>query len=253
MAKNVFFNNGSNKSLKEMYININGVNRKIVKGYIGIGGVNKVFWDKTLEVGHYWLIDASGTKEYKSNGTLVSSSSNNTTWNCPVSGNYSIELHAQGGTGGSGDGYSQVAMKRAAAAGGGGGGGSGVLFSSVSLTQQTYSISISASRTTFGTYYVDKGYNGGNGTAPGSAGYGGQPGSYYPTSSGKQLAYQGNSGTYQNSVLSSWASATGGNGGSGGSTIGNYGNGGKGGDATQSSGQSGQSGQPGAIIIRKVA
>lgn len=268
MAKNVFFNNGSNKSLKEMYININGVNRKIVKGYIGIDGVNKVFWDKTLEIGHYWLIDASGTKEYESNGTLVSSNSNNITWACPVSGNYSIELHATGGNGGSGHGENDFQMVfdtptwTAAAAGGGGGGGSGCIIKSIYLDAKEYTITIDVNQQTSFSIndteliYVKNGSIGNNGSAnsfgvpSATGGYGGSPGLCSDTAT--QLSSNGGTGG-QDAIMGAYASASGGNGGTGGSTIGNYGNGGNGGSATQNGGSSGQSGQPGAIIIRKVA
>ena len=253
MAKNVYFGAGGNHRVKAITFRA-GSNRKVIRGWIGIGGSNHLFFDDSIEAGHYWLIDADGTKEYNANGTLVKSNSTKTSWTCPSAGNYSIELHARGGSGGAGEGDSWVASDAASAGGGGGGGGSGVRFDNVNLSAQAYSIELGTSRTTFGSYYVNNGGNGGDGYASNWTGRGGSGGSTatYSPSTGVNLASYGQSGEGDGSHMSSWASASGGRGGSGGSSIGSYGDGGDGGDATQSGGDYGQSGRPGAIIIRKL-
>ena len=264
MAKNVYFGAGGNHRVKAITFRA-GSNRKVIRGWIGVGGANRLFFDDSLEVGHYWLIDADGTKEYSANGTLVKSSSTKTSWTCPSAGNYNIELHATGGRGGSGKGENDFTMVfdnpqwSAAAAGGGGGGGSGCIIQNISLSQKSYKISIDESNETRFyideniSYYVRNGSSGEDGTAD-SFGVptadGGQGGSVGATNA-TNIARTGTSGD-QDAIMGAYASASGGDGGSGGSTIGSYGDGGAGGSASQSGGNSGQYGKPGAIIIRKL-
>ena len=266
MAKNVYFGAGGNHRVKAITFRA-GSNRKVIRGWIGIGGANRLFFDDSIEIGHYWLIDADGTKEYSANGTLVKSSSTKTSWTCPSAGNYSIELHASGGRGGSGDGDNDFQMIfgnpswTAAAAGGGGGGGSGCIVKSVYLDAKEYTIAIDVNQqTSFSindteSIYVKDGSIGNSGTADAfgvpsaTGGHGGSPG--LCSNNATQLSSNGGTGG-QYAIGGAYASADGGYGGTGGSTIGNYGDGGDGGSATQNGGNSGQFGRPGAIIIRKL-
>lgn len=265
MAKRYYVGiDGVARKIKKCYIGVNGVARKVVKGYVGVEGIAREFIE-TVEIGHYWLIDSSGTKEYMSNGTLVASSNNRTSWACPADGTYSIELHGQGGTGGTSvwmaeSGYEDMRwVEYYAAATGGGGGGSGLITSAVLSGGITYTCSI-GSTTEFNNLSCGPGKNGGNGSAsvslynPPRA----TPGTGGSATGGRASAGKnGTSYAYEND---SAGGIPGSAGGSGGSTIGSYGNGGDsgtvphpGGVNSGSSSFQGHSGNPGAIIIRKTS
>lgn len=244
MAKKIYIGvNNVTREVKKAYVGVNNVARKIKAGYVGVNNVARPFIS-TIEVGHYWLIDANGTKEYSSNGTLLSSNTNKTTWTCLESGTYSIELHGKGGDGGTGIAnfhmvhnitYDYGTNRMAGA--GGGGGGSGVIYSSISLIKNDdFTITWNGGATTLSgaskTYSCNPGTNGGNGTAsdPWSSyvsahgGAGGAIATY--TSGGTNLASAGSGGDAE------WywgnSRAAGGAGGSGGATVGSYGDGGNG-------------------------
>lgn len=220
----------------------------------------------SVATGTYWLIDSNGINEYDSSGTVVSSSSTvPSTWTCPGSGDYTVELHATGGRGGSGytyvfqqSGNSTSSNNYGISSSGSGGGGSGAIFT-LSLTKNSsHTISITSSKTNFDSNYVNGGSNGKDGSNySNSTGVkGGSYGSY--SSGGTLLASSGSSGKYSYSDSASSVALTGGSGGSGGATIGNYGNGGNGSPTKASYGSGSLTyknytyGTSGAIIIRKL-
>ena len=274
MAKNVYFGAGGNHQVKAITFRA-GSNRKVIRGWIGVGGANRLFFDDSLEVGHYWLIDASGTKEYKSDGTLVSSNNNSTTFQVDVTLQCSIEMHGPGGAGGDAmfD-YSTwmsfgTTYYDSSSAGGGGGGGSGVLFENVTLAPAIYDIIIGTTSNNQATkiiqnntdlYVCNRGMHGGSGSASYSTAYAGSGGQYaqFTPSTGTNLASAGRNGQSDEASATFGIGAeecNGGVGGSGGSTIGNYGTGGTG--ARSVAGQRRVTrcydyGVNGAIIIRKL-
>lgn len=265
MAKKYYIGvDGVARKIKKCYIGVDGVARKVVKGYVGVENIAREFIE-TIEVGHYWLIDLDGTKEYMSNGTLVTSSINRTSWVCPTDGTYSIELHGQGGSGGSSQwvansGYEgSTWVEYYAAASGGGGGGSGLITSAVLTGGLVYSCSID-STTTFDNLSCGPGGNGTNGSASAEM-YSGPR--YNPGVGGRAsggLASEGAKGTGYARTNDNPLGVQGAEGGSGGSTIGSYGNGGAAGKPWVSGGVNsgsysfqGYNGNPGAIIIRKTS
>ena len=279
MAKKLYIGNGNiARNVKSIYVGVNGVARKVKKGYIGVNGIARQFYE-SLEVGHYWLIDISGTKEYTAAGLLVSSSSEKTMWVCPTSSNYTVEIHGYGGTGGTGiyKGLSKrinfTYRRGYAAACGGAGGGSGAIFTLSLSGGVSYQIIIASTvggYSKFDDYQVNAGGNGGDGsvsfsspTHQGSYTVGAAGSTATFTSGGTNIAkYVASSYHYGDSMISTsmFYGITGPDGQSGGSTIGNYGTGGKGGDCPDSGGTIrdstyygyGENGQPGAIIIRKL-
>lgn len=279
MAKKIYIGNASvARNVKSIYVGVNGVARKVKKGYIGVNGIARQFYE-SLEVGHYWLIDISGTKEYTASGVLVTSNSNKTNWSCPASGGYTVEIHGYGGTGGRGiykgieERINFMYYRGFCAACGGAGGGSGAIYTLTLSGGSTYPIIIASSPggySKFDQYQVDAGENGGDGyvyfysaSDQGSYNVGKAGKTAAFTSGGTNIAkYVQESYRYGDSMISteSFYGIDGPEGQSGGATIGTYGTGGKGGECPSSYGTIstetkygyGEEGQPGAIIIRKL-
>ena len=221
-----------------------------------------MFRDKSIEVGHYWIIDSNGTKEYKADGTLVSSNSNRTSWTCPDTGSYYLELHGKGGDGAAGVGKENADYVAGmyyythSCASGGGGGGSGA-YTSMALNGGDVVACQIANEVRFGGYQCAPGYDGYEGSANAtywnknnfSPGIGGGRGEGAPNMI--TLSTSGSDGS-GDSALQSYVRTQGGSGGSGGSTIGNYGDGGMGGGGDSGiSSNPGTVGKLGAIIIKK--
>ena len=275
MAKNVYFEASGNHRVKAISIGASG-NKKVVKGYIGVNGTNRLFFEDVYGVGYCWLIDASGTKEYNSAGTLVTQNSNSTSWTCPVDGVFSFEIHAYGGPGANGDGdyYNRNGITRAGAAGGTGGSGSGTIIDNVNCPIN-HVLNIKLGTEFDGTYHstnvrsadgsnlINLLCNPGSGASSSHVRVTmydfevrsyppGQVGSYFygrtiASASVQAQTYENENGT------TAFASGT--VGGSGGATIGNYGDGGRGDDANQNGPiqYSDKPGKPSAVIIRRVS
>lgn len=208
-----------------------------------------------VPIGTIWLFTSNGTFE------------------APIDGKYSLELH--GGGGGGGGGYLAYADSEAIAegykdsyAGGGGGGGSGELFETTYTKGATISIKIGAGGKGGGspTFWLidsycsgmnEKGTDGGTTTAgvfSVAGGKGGGKSSEYEYSYGNatvgsggagsgSLATSGANGIKQESYYGTFAAGGQGNKNNKSQT---YGDGGSGGGPQ---GKAGTAGQPGAVII----
>ena len=210
---------GKARNVKSLYVGVNGKARRVTKGYIGVGGKARLFY-AAEEIGKQWI--------FTSNGTFT----------VPVTGKYTIELHAKGGNGGSGytdrEGVTQYY-------GGGGGGGSGSRYENVRLfSGKKYNVSVSERATMLLNddgdviYSVDGGENGKDASASNHGGSGGNKAG--------NISQNGTSGGGGNDGAST------GNGGWGGCSVEGYTDRGNGGDGGGSS-SNGETGKSGVAII----
>lgn len=148
-----------------------------------------------------WVVTPNKYTIYNEEGTTLKTENKTLTeWECPATGDYVVQLHAQGGTGGNwmGQQVSQgsyplvtYSIKQFT---GGGGGGSGAKITLNINKGQKYSLSVNNNKSTFGDYYVDRGENGSNADFNSSTpGTGGEVGSYH--SSLTLMAEKGEDGT----------------------------------------------------------
>lgn len=212
--------NGAVRDISDLKAGVSGAVRAVSEAYVGVAGAIKKVWP-LLPIGTQIVLDAVGSG----------------TWECPVSGNWEVELHGGGGGGGGG----------ARTDCGAGGGGSGEIYSAYFDTgaQISYKIGSGGSGGSgydIGSASQPKNGNDGESTTFGSytisGGGGGSSGSFLAVGgeSSGSLATEGGNGKFDV-----------GNGGLGNSENPNqvYGNGGLGGSPKFS----GQSGQDGAIIL----
>ena len=154
------------------------------------------------EVEEYkWVVTPNKYTIYNEEGTTLKTEDRTLTeWECPKSGNYVVQLHAQGGTGGNWMGqqvsqgsYPLVTYSTKQFTGGGGGGSGAKITLNINKGQK-YSLSVNNNKSTFGDYYVDRGENGSNADFNSSTpGTGGEVGSYH--SSLTLMAEKGEDGT----------------------------------------------------------
>lgn len=138
------------------------------------------------EVEEYkWVVTPNKYTIYNEEGTTLKTENKTLTeWECPATGDYVVQLHAQGGTGGNCL-IEQVSQ----------GSYPLVTYSIKQFTEgQKYSLSVNNNKSTFGDYYVDRGENGSNADFNSSTpGTGGEVGSYH--SSLTLMAEKGEDGT----------------------------------------------------------
>lgn len=132
-----------------------------------------------------WVVTPNKYTIYNEEGTTLKTEDRTLTeWECPKSGNYVVQLHAQGGTGGNWMGqqvsqgsYPLVTYSTKQFTGGGGGGSGAKITLNINKGQK-YSLSVNNNKSTFGDYYVDRGENGSNAdfnsSTPGTEGEEGQ-------------------------------------------------------------------------------
>lgn len=194
--------NGAVRDISDLKVGVNGAVRAVSEAYIGVNGAVKKVWP-LIPIGYQVILDTVGSGE----------------WECPVSGNWHIELHGGGGRGGT---FDFVAYNA-----GGGGGGSGEEYETTLNVGQKVSYSVggattsSGDTTTFGKYSIQ----GGSTTwdCQGAAGYGSL------ATSGKNGANRPGKGGYGNKNK----------------PLQTYGNGGDGADIATDPGD----GKDGAIIL----
>lgn len=135
--------NGAVRDISDLKVGASGAVRSVSEAYVGVSGAVKKVWP-LLPVGTQYVFDTVG----------------NGTWECPVSGNWKIELHGGGGGGSRG-----VLGNFSTGAGGGGSGAEGV-FRLTSGTVYDYIVgeggarSSNGGKTVFGEHSITGGGSG---------------------------------------------------------------------------------------------